>query len=147
MMSTPIRRLEGVSYWVIDDPDAIHDLINSEVRREWEADALSEHRDPKDDPWLMTLARRRWRLEMMDIARIKLDPCVMNYVDPERGYVFSKSLERRSAELRCNIELGAVVISPLIIRKEDMQLVDGYCRYATLKAMGVSRIYTYVGSL
>jgi hypothetical protein len=146
-MSTPIRRLEGISYWVIDDPDAIHDFINSEVRREWEADALSEHRDPKDYPWLMTLARCRWRLEMMDITRIKLDPCVLNYVDPERGYVFSKSLERRSAELRHSIELGAVVLSPLIIRKEDTRLVDGYCRYTTLKAMGVSRIYTYVGSL
>jgi hypothetical protein len=146
-VNTPIRRLEGISYWVIDDPGAIYDFVNSEIRKEWEADAKSEHRDPKDDPWLTTLTRRNWHLEMTDIAKIKLDPAIMNYVDPERGYVFSKSLEKRSAELRRNIELGGVVLSPLIVREEDTQLVDGYCRFTTLKAMNVSRIYTYVGSL
>ena len=83
----------------------------------------------------------------MDITRVKPDPNIMNYVNPERGYVFSKSLEKRSAELRHNMEAGAVVLSPLIVRKEDTQLVDGYCRYSTLKAMGVPRTYTYVGSL
>ena len=143
MMSTPIRRLEGISYWVIDDPDAIYDFINFEVRKEWEADAKSERRDPKSDPWLTTLTRRKWHLEIMEIARVKLDPDIMNYVDRERGYVFSESLKKRSAELRHNIEAGAVVLSPLIVRNEDFQLVDGYCRYTTLKAMNVPKTYTY----
>jgi hypothetical protein len=146
-LNTPVRRLEGVSYWVIDDPDALYDFVNSEVRKEWEADARSEHRDPKDDPWLTTLARRKWHMEITDMTRIMLDPDIMDYVDPERGYVFSKSLEKRSAELRHNLEAGAVVLSPLIIRKEGYRLVDGYCRYATLKAMGVPRTYVYIGSL
>ena len=145
-MNTPIRRLEGISYWVIGDLDAIHDFVNSEILKEWEADARSEHRYPKDDPWLTTLARRKWHLKIMDMTRIKLDPDIMNYVDHERGYAFSKSLEKRSAELRHSMEVGAVVLSPLIIRKEDYQLVDGYCRYATLKAMGMPRTYTYIGS-
>jgi hypothetical protein len=146
-LNTPIRRLEGISYWVIDDPDAIHDFVNTEIRKEWEADARSEHRDPKDDPWLKTLKERKWRLEIMDIAQIKLDPDVMNYVDAERGYVFSRSLEKRSKALQRSIELGGVVLLPFIIRKENNQLVDGYCRYTALKAMSVSRIYTYAGSL
>jgi hypothetical protein len=146
-MSTPIRRLEGITYWVIDDPDAIYDFVNSEIRKEWETDARSEHRNPKDDPWLKTLPRRKWHLRITDIAKIKLNPDIMNFVDPERGYVFSKSLEKRSLELRQSIELGGVVLSPLIVRNEDFQLVDGYCRYTTLKAMNVSRIYTYLGIL
>jgi hypothetical protein len=146
-MSTPIRRLEGITYWVIDDPDAIYDLVNSEIRKEWETDARSEHRNPKDDPWLKTLSRRKWHLEITSIAKIKLNPEIMNFVDPERGYVFSKSLEKRSLELRKSIELGGVVLSPLIVRNEDFQLVDGYCRCATLKAMNVSKIYTYLGIL
>ncbi|HXX88241.1 MAG TPA: hypothetical protein VEH86_07350 [Candidatus Acidoferrum sp.] len=145
--STPVRRLEGITYWVISDPTAIYDFVNSQVRKEWERDARSEHRDPKDDPWLMTLARRKWHLEILDMTRIKLDPEIMNYADHERGYVFSRSLEKRSAELRHNLEAGAVVLSPLIVREEDYQLVDGYCRYTTLKAMNVPRTYTYVGSL
>jgi hypothetical protein len=146
-LDTPIRRLEGISYWVIDDPDAIYDFVNSVVRKEWEADARSEGRDPKDDPWLMNLARRKWHLEIMDMTRIKLDPDIMNHVDHERGYVFLKSLEKRSADLRHNMECWSVVLSPLIIRKEDYQLVDGYCRCTTLKAMSVSRTYAYIGSL
>jgi hypothetical protein len=144
-LNTPIRRLEGISYWVIEDPDGIQDFINTEIRKELEADARSEHRDPKDDPWLKTLPRRRWHLEIMAVSKIKLDPDIMNYVDPERGYVFSKSLEKRSAELRRSIELGGIVLSPLIVRSEDIQLVDGYCRYTTLKSMNVSRIYSYAG--
>jgi hypothetical protein len=146
-MSTPIRRLEGITYWVIDDPDAIYDFINSEIRKEWESDARNEHRDPEDDLWLATLTRREWHLEITDVTQVRLDPDIMNYADPERGYVFSKSLKKRSAELRRNIELGGAVLSPLIIQREDMRLVDGYCRYTTLKAMSVSRIYTYAGSL
>ncbi len=45
-MITPLRRLEGVSYWVIDDPDGIYDFINNEVRREWEDDVKSMPGDP-----------------------------------------------------------------------------------------------------
>lgn len=146
-LATPVRRLGGVTYWVIENPEAIYDFINTEVRKEWEEDAKSEHRDPKDDPWLVTLSRRIWHLEIMGITRIKLDPEIMSYADPERGYVFSKNLESRSAELRHNIEVAAVVLSPLIVRNEGTQLVDGYCRYATLNGMSVSRIYAYVGSL
>jgi hypothetical protein len=52
----------------------------------------------------MTLTRRKWHLEIMDMTRIKLDPDIMNYVNHERGYVFLKSLEKRSADLRHNME-------------------------------------------
>jgi hypothetical protein len=64
-----------------------------------------------------------------------------------RGAVFSKSLAERSRELQESIEMGGVAIWPVVVRKEDMQLIDGYCRYAALKTMKVSRIYTYIGSL
>ena len=146
-MNTPIRKLEGISYWVIEDVDAIYDFINTEIRKEWETDARSEYREPEDDPWLKTLRKRKWHLEVIGVTQIKLNPDIMNYVDPKRGYVFSKSLERRSSELRQSIELGGVVLSPLIVRREDYQLVDGYCRHATLNAMNVPKTYAYVGSL
>jgi len=82
----------------------------------------------------------------MNIVRIKLDPDIMNYVDHEKGYVFLKSLAERSRELQESIEMGGLAIWPSVVRKEDMQLVDGYCRYAALKKMKVSRIYTYIGA-
>jgi len=146
-LRTPIRRLEGITYWVIENPEAIRNFINNEIRREWEADARSEGRDPKVDPWLKTLSKRRWILRKVGIDRIKLDPRIMNYVDVKSGYVFVDSLAKRSQELAEAIDRFALVIWPVIVKKENLMLVDGYCRYATLKAMNASRIYAYVGAM
>ena len=146
-MNTPLRRLDGITYWVIEDPDGIHDYINTEIRKEWETDARFEHREPKDDPWLKTLSKRKWSLEIMGIDRIELNTEIMNYVDPERGYVFSERLAHRSRELQEYMKTGGSIIWPLIVRKEDTQLVDGYCRYSTLKALHVPRTYAYVGTV
>lgn len=147
MMNTPIRRQDAVSYWVIEDPEAIYDFINNAVRKEWVEDAKSEHRDPRNDPWLKTLSKRRWCLELIEIERLRLDPEIMGYADKSRDYVFKERLEQRRRELEKTIRNFGVVIWPLIVRKEDLQLVDGYCRHATLVAMNVSRVYVYVGRL
>lgn len=146
-LKTPIRRLEGISYWVIEDPEGIYDFINNEIRSEWAEDARSERRDPSQDSWLNTLSRREWRLEISQISQIKLDPRIINYVDVKLGYSFQESLVKRSRELKESIQMFAAVIWPVIVRKEDAALMDGYCRYETLKTMNVSRIYTYVGTL
>jgi len=71
----------------------------------------------------------------------------MDYVDVKLGYSFQESLVKRSRELRESIQMFAAVIWPLIVRKEDLVLMDGYCRYETLKTMNVSGTYTYVGVL
>jgi hypothetical protein len=146
-LNTPLRRLEGISYWVIEDPSGIRDFINREIQKEWETDARFEHRDPKDDSWLKTLPKRKWSLEITDMNRVKLNPEIMNYVDTEKDYVFSERLAERSQELQKSIKMGGLVVWPLIVRKEDMQLADGYCRFSALKAMNVSRTYVYVGTL
>jgi len=146
LSATPIRRLEGITYWVIDNPEVISDFINTEVRQEWEADARSEHRDPRHDPWLKALSKRKWHLQITSMSQIRLNPEIMNYVDPDRNYVFSQSLDKRSSELRQAIKLGGVALPPLVVRKEDNQLIDGYCRYNTLKSMNVTRTYAYVGT-
>jgi hypothetical protein len=147
VVKTPIRRLEGVSYWVIEDAEGIYDFVNTEVRREWEEDARSEHRDPTKDEWLSNLSFRKWRLRICKIADVKLNPYIMNYVDEKTGYVFKRSLARRSKKLEREVQNFGVVIWPLIVRAEDLQLVDGYCRYAVLKMMNVSRVYAYAGNL
>jgi len=84
-------------------------------------------------------------LEITEIGRIKLNPAIMNYVNQKRGYIFSESLAKRSSELKREITEFGVVIWPVIVRKEDWMLVDGYCRYIVLKAINVRRIYAYVG--
>ena len=144
-MDTPIRRLDGITYWVIENPEGIYDFINTEIRKEWTEDARSEHRNPDDDEWLKTLSQRKWSLEIAETERIRLNPNIVNYVDEKRGYVFLKSLTQRRRELEKEVRDFGVVIWPLVVRKEDLELVDGYCRYATLKAMNVKRVYVYAG--
>jgi hypothetical protein len=146
-VDTPIRRLDGITYWVIENPEGIYDFINTEIRKEWTEDARSEHRNPEDDEWLTTLSQRKWSLEIAETEQIRLNPNIVNYVDEKRGYVFLKSLTQRRRELEKEVRDFGVVIWPLVVRKEDLELVDGYCRYATLKAMNVKRVYVYAGSV
>jgi hypothetical protein len=146
-LNTPIRRLDGIAYWVIEDTDAIHDFINTQIRREWEEDIIHMPVDPARGAWLSTLNQREWKLEIVRIEELITDPAAMNFIDPETGYNFAEHLAQRRKGLREGIEKYGVVIWPIILRKEDMQVLDGYCRYTALKEIGVSRLYAYVGFL
>ena len=139
---TPIRRLDGITYWVIESPEDVHDFVNTQIRKEWTADARDEGRNPNEDPWLKNLSSRRWQLEVLQVSEIKPNP--YEFI-PRIGYSFEERLAKRSQELRKAVETYGSVIWPVIVRDEDMQLVDGYCRYTTLRAMSIPRIYAYVG--
>lgn len=141
---TSLRKLDGITYWVIEDPNEIRDFINIEIRKEWTQDAKDESRDPHRDPWLKELSKRKWRLEILGLNDIKPDPYVFI---PRTGYNFEERLAKRSQELRKAVELYGSVIWPVIVREEDMLLVDGYCRFTTLKMMKTPRIHAYVGKL
>lgn len=131
----------------MEDPNEIHDFVNTNLKQEWEADLKGEGRSPGNDPWLRTLPKRRWRLEVVEAERIILDPNIMNSSDPRRGYSFQASLSKRRKELRNVIETFGGVIWPVVVRQEDMTLVDGYCRLTTVREIGVSRVYVYLGSM
>lgn len=146
-MNTPLRRLDGISYWVIEDPDGIHDFINTEVRKEWELDVRSLPGDPAGGDWLPTLPQRNWTLEIIRTDEVGLNERIMNFVDTKTGYDFADHLAKRRQQLRHAIENYGIVIWPVIIRKEDMQILDGYCRYTTLKEMNIPRTCAYMGSL
>jgi hypothetical protein len=73
-LNTPLRRLDGIAYWVIEDPDDIRDHINKEIRKEWETDARQEHHEPENDPWLKTLSKRKWSLQDRRHETDKVEP-------------------------------------------------------------------------
>jgi hypothetical protein len=60
---------------------------------------------------------------------------------------FQRALPEEAQHLDSLMELGGVVLPPLVVKKEDTQLVDGYCPYTTFKAMNVSRVYAHSGIL
>jgi hypothetical protein len=135
----PLRRIEGITYWVIDDSEQIRRFINSNIRHEWKKDAETDGIDASVDPWLRRLSRLKWSLQTISLVDVKLEPSLIGRKD------FVTRLEERSKELRRGIELYDQVISPIIIRGEDSMLKDGHRRYTTLKAMRVKRTLAYVG--
>jgi hypothetical protein len=135
----PLRKLEGITYWLIDDSKQIRRFINTNIRHEWEKDAETHGVDPSPDPWLRDLSKREWSLHAIGMANVKLDPSMIGQQD------FVPRLEKRSRQLRREIEFYDQVIWPVIIRGEDSILKDGYCRYTTLRTMGVKRTLAYVG--
>jgi hypothetical protein len=139
-----LRKLDGITYWVIEDPDEIHEFINTQIRKEWTQDAKDEGRDPQDDAWLQALSKRKWRLEILELDDIKPNP--YEFI-PVTGYNFEERLAKRGQRLREAVQTYGSVIWPVVIRGEDMQLVDGYCRFTTLEELNVPRIYAYVGRL
>jgi len=135
-----LRRVQGIAYWVLNDPKEIRRFINSNIRQEWERDNIDDGVDSKTDDWLLSLPRRVWRLRTLGVAKISLDPSMM----AREGFV--KHLNVRSDEMRRSIsEYHRFVLWPLVLRGEDYRLKDGYCRYTTLKRMGIVRVLAYVG--
>ncbi len=147
MVTSPLRRLQGITYWVIENPEDIYDFINTNVRVEWEADVEFAGGIPRKDPWLQTLSNRVWRLGIVETSLVKPDPRTMNYTDPKKGYSFAESLARRAKELRRTIETYGTVIWPIVLGGEEMKLADGYCRFAALTEMDVSQTLAYIGMI
>jgi len=143
-MASPIRRLDGITYWVIDEPTDIYDFVNRQLRLEWIGDARDEGREPKEDVWLKNLSKRKWQLEILGLELINPNP--YEFI-PRTGYNFEERLIQRVMQLQRVIEKYGSVIWPVIVKGEDLQLVDGFCRFTTLKEMGITKLYAYVGRL
>ena len=134
-----LKRVEGITYWVIDDPKQIRKFINTNLRQEWKKDAETDGVDPGRDPWLRDLSKLEWSLQTIAVAKVRPSLSMM------RRQEFIARLKERSKQLRRAIELYDQVIWPVIIQGNHSMLKDGYCRYTTLKTMGVKRTLAYVG--
>ena len=143
---TTVRRLRCIEYRVFEDSDDIHDLINTEVRRELEADLKNMGRDPRDDALLNSLPKRKWRLEVVSINDVRLNPLILNSSDLKSGRKFMERLKERRSELRRALEARRAVIWPIVLSREENLLVDGYCRHSALQEMGIPETYAYVGT-
>src|SRR6266852_4036435 len=98
-MTNLLRRLHGISNWVLDNPEDIHEFVNTNLKKEWENDAKSEGQDPKSDPWLHSPPQTRWHVAVVNVKTIKQNPSIVNFVNPDSGYDFSKSLVKRVENL------------------------------------------------
>src|SRR6266702_3503171 len=123
---TTVRRLHGIEYRMLEDSDDIHDFINTEVRKELDADFESMGEDPRHDALLNSLPKRRWRLEIVGVDEVRMNPLIVNSAD---------------------LKTGRTVIWPIVLLREQQLLVDGYCRHSTLQEMNIPEAYGYVGRI
>lgn len=131
---------------MIEDPAEIRELVCNNIRKEWESD-IAEQKDHEGGTWLGTIQARNWRLEAVGLGKIKLSVDVMDYVNEETGYSFRTRLEERKRILEREIDRFGAVIRPLVVRAEDMQLMDGYCRYHVFQDRKVKTALVYLGTL
>lgn len=143
---TTVRRLRSIEYRVFEDSDDIHDFINMEIRSELAVDLQSVGLDPRDDVLLNSLPKRKWRLEIVKVADVRLNPLILNSSDVKTGRKFTERLVERRLELRKMLESGGTVIWPIVLLREESLLVDGYCRHSTMQEMGILETYAYVGT-
>lgn len=142
-----VRRLHGIEYELLEDSDDIYDYINTEVRRELEADQISMGRDPRTDLNVNSLSKRKWKLEIVDICNIRLNPLIMDSIDVKTGRRFTERIVERKSELRQVLEGGGAIIWPIVTFGDERLLVDGYCRHSALSEMGIPDAYSYVGRI
>jgi len=130
---------------MLEDSDDIHDFINTEVRKELDADFESMGEDPRHDALLNSLPKRKWKLEIVGVEEVRMNPLILNSADPKTGRKFMERLTERRSELRKALETSGTVIWPIVLLREQKLLVDGYCRHATLQEMNIPEAYGYVG--
>ena len=62
------------------------------------------------------------------------------------SYDFKEHLKVRADEMEESLLQGSS-LGPLIVKKENMELMDGYTRYSILKKYEQKKTYVYLGSL
>ncbi|OLD14529.1 MAG: hypothetical protein AUI50_02215 [Crenarchaeota archaeon 13_1_40CM_2_52_14] len=144
---TTVRRLHGIEYRMFENSDDIHDFINTEVRRELETDRASMVANPRQDDLINSLPKRKWKVEVVNLEEIQLNPVILNSSDVKTGQKFVERLRQRRIELRKALEVSEVAIWPIVLLREAHLLVDGYCRHSTLKEMSIPEAYGYVGRI
>ena len=142
---TSLSWTHGIEYRVLEDPDDIYDYVNTVIRRELETDLVGMGVDQNSNNITPSLARREWRLELLNVCDVKLNPLIMESCDVKTGQRFTDRLKERISDLRMALEKDRVAIWPLVVIDDQHLLIDGYCRHSTLASLGVPKAYAYTG--
>ena len=137
----------GIEYRVLEDPDDIYDYVNSVIRKELETDLKDMGEDQNTNGIIDSLARRQWRLEILNVCDVSLNPSIVESCDIKTGQPFKDRLKERTSELLRALDKDRVSISPIVVIDDPHLLIDGYCRHSALTSMGVPKAYGYSGQI
>jgi len=144
---TTVRQLYGIEYRTLDDSYDIHDFINTEVRKELETDFASMGKNPQQYDLINSLPKRKWKLEVVNLHEVRMNPLILNSTDVKTGQKFTERLKERRSELRKALEASGAIIWPIVMLREQQLLVDGYCHHSSLKEMRIPEAYCYIGCI
>lgn len=137
--------LHGIEYRVLEDPDDIYDYVNVVIRKELETDLTRMGPGESSTEIIDSLTTRKWKLEIVNVCDIRLNPVITESYDIKTGQRFRDRLKERSSELRRVLDQDRAIIWPLILIDNQRLLIDGYCRHSTLTEMGIPKAYAYSG--
>ena len=134
------RPLGDFTYHVLTNPDHIKAFVMIWVMREWESDHKESPNEHWTVEWMDVLPKMQFSLEVIDPGEIRPHPDLMSV--PE----FLTSLDERAAEREESI-LRGISIEPLLVRRDGLQLMDGYTRYTVLRKYNQREVYVYMGTV
>jgi hypothetical protein len=138
------QKLGKFTYHIISNKDEINPLLSKWLGREWKIDNKEFPDQIWTIKWLKLLPQLNFSLEIVQLSDIRLRKDLMNY--KTKDYSFIEELMERLKEMEESILQGSS-IGPLIINRNDMELMDGYTRYTILKKHAQDDVYVYVGSI
>jgi len=107
--------------------------------REWEIDYSKAPDEYWTVAWMNTLPKMDFTLVVIPFEDIRPNRDLMSVEE------FQISLEERADE-REESMLRGVSIEPLLVNRNDFELMDGYTRYAVLKRHNQKEVYVYLGA-
>jgi len=138
------KKLGKFTYHVITDKSKLKSFLLKWIGGEWEID----HKEFPDQSWtiewLNLLPQYNFKLKKVDLETIQPRQDLMNYKTD--SYSFIEELNVRADEMEESILQGSS-LGPLLVKKENMELMDGYTRYTILNKYQQKRVYVYLSSI
>jgi hypothetical protein len=134
------RKFGEFTYHVLSDPGEIKAYLRKWIMREWEIDHNEAPEEHWTVAWMDVLPRMEFSLEAINLDEICPNAELMNAED------FQTSLKERADE-RAESMLRGVSIEPLLVNRDNFELMDGYTRYTVLKRYKQNEVYAYVGTV
>ena len=138
------KKLGKFTYHVITDKSKLKSFLLKWIGGEWEID----HKEFPDQSWtiewLNLLPQYNFKLKKVDLETIQPRQDLMNY--KKESYSFIEELKVRADEMEESILQGSS-LGPLLVKKENMELMDGYTRYTILNKYQQKRVYVYLSSI
>lgn len=134
------RKFGFFTYHVLTNPLIIKTHLMKWIMREWESDHNEAPEETWTVEWMSSLPKMGFALEIIELDVIHPRADLMRVED------FQISLKARADE-REEAILRGVSIEPLLVNRNDFELMDGYTRYTVLKRHQQKEVYAYIGTV